>query len=300
MLRSAPAFLPVPSLVVPPTLLAPLVAALLAGGCGGTVVFEEDGGEGGQGPTTSITSSTGNATANGGSGPVSSSSGPTSGVVTSTTQAVSVSSGGSGGICGSGVTLFSGTEDACLGDACCFEASSCESTFGADVCQACLDAGDGFECIEILKCARESGCWSGFEECQSGIRTGDPELDECLVEECCFDMLVCTQSGADVEACFACFEQGGGPRCDGAMRCVQDNCNGGRPPPDEGICDTGLSTGDGGVDQCLGDFCCGELHGCLDGGEEACIECLNSGGGPLCDETISCFDLNCGFDPDEG
>lgn len=272
--------------------LGPSLVLVLAS-CGGTVVFEEDGGEGGASGNT-----TGSPTVGGGS-PTSSvaSTGQVATVVGTTSPAVSVTSSDGSGICGTNVTLLDGTEDTCLGDACCDFFSSCAAN-GTAACQACLDAGGGFECDDALKCSRDAACYAGFEECQSGLETGDPGVDQCLVDFCCFDAMVCTQAGADLEGCYQCFEQGGGPRCNGLFVCAEDNCDGGGGGgPGDGICDTGLSTSDPRIDQCLGDFCCDTLHECLDGGQDACLECLNNGkGGPLCDQTIACFQESCGFD----
>jgi hypothetical protein len=273
-----------------PFALASSVLVLAA--CGGTVVFEEDGGEGGA-PTTS------NVSGVGGSPETTSVSSADVAVVGTTASAVNATSSDGSGICGTNVTLLDGTEDTCLGDACCDFFSSCAAN-GAAACQACLDAGGGFECEDALKCSREAACWAGVDECQSGLQTGDPGVDQCLVDFCCFDSLVCTQAGADVQGCWECVEQGGGTRCDGLFRCAENSCDGGGGGggPDGGICDTGYSTSDPGIDQCLTGSCCGPFLDCLDDGEPECIDCLNDGGGPQCEETAACFQEACGFDAD--
>ena len=113
---------------------------------------------------------------------------------------------------------------------------------------------------------------------------------EGLGDFCCSEFRDCTTFGQDVDACWACLEQGGGPLCDPALACFQESpCAQG---PGQGICDTGLTTDDPRLDACLGENCCEELNDCLDN-EQACFQCFENGGGPICDPFIGCANESC-------
>jgi hypothetical protein len=62
-----------------------------------------------------------------------------------------------------------------------------------------------------------------------------------------------------------------------------------------GICETGLSTGDRAWDLCLEEQCCIEFVTCVQGGVDACIQCFDLGG-PLCDDAIACIERSGCFD----
>lgn len=199
-----------------------------------------------------------------------------------------------GGICDSGLATGDPQMDQCLGDFCCFEFEQC-TEFGqnVDACWACLEQGGGPLCDPALACFEQSPCSGGGPGdgiCDSGLSTGDPEADECLSQTCCDEFNQCTQFGADPQSCVDCFNNGGGPLCDPAIQCFESSgCFGGG---ETDICGTGLSTGDPPTDACLSENCCAELEGCLEN-EQACFQCFDNGGGPICDPFIACATGNC-------
>lgn len=79
------------------------------------------------------------------------------------------------------------------------------------------------------------------------------------------------------------------PVCCSDGQCYADaqGCNGGGG---EGICTSGLTTGDPATDGCLGASCCADFLSCSSNGTnvDACIACFNAGAGPLCDAAIAC------------
>lgn len=271
--------------------------ALGAAGCGGTVVFEEDGGDGGSSSTNGSPSSSTTSSATNGQGGGSATSSGTGGVSATTVgpgSSVSVSSGGGGtGICGSGVSLFDGSRDACVGDSCCDLFQQC-SLDGSDPagCDVCIDQGGGPRCADALRCVRESGCFQGLELCAAGLTFGDPAIDECLLGNCCLEGLLCTQGGVDPNGCVDCVDAGGGPRCNDLLLCAdQQGCF-----VATGICDSGLTTQDPRVDQCLGRNCCPEFVDCTAAGQQECLDCFAEGAGPLCDAALACAEENCAFE----
>jgi hypothetical protein len=83
---------------------------------------------------------------------------------------------------------------------------------------------------------------------------------------------------------------GGGRSCNhpddcGGMPCVEGTCS-----PGGGICESGQTTEDPGVDECLSLNCCAELEACTYGFSdfEGCNECLGKGGGPRCSGYAAC------------
>lgn len=201
-----------------------------------------------------------------------------------------------GGICDSGLATGEPQLDQCLGDFCCFEFEQC-TQFAQDVesCWACLEAGGGPLCDDALSCFGQSPCSGGGpgDICGTGLGTGDPQIDGCLSELCCDEFQACTQGGADPNTCAECFNAGGGPLCDAAIACTeQSGCFEGGGETD--ICNTGLSTGDPPTDACLSESCCPELEDCLEN-ENACFQCFENGGGPICDPFLGCAADFCGL-----
>src|SRR5690606_37721443 len=137
---------------------------------------------------------------------------------------------------------------------------------------------------------------------------------ECFNDGCCDAWAVCTADGTDEEGCLSCLRgeiegPDGNPdysRCVPAHLCALETC-------EDGLlffayCDSGI--GSGGtpeVPQCISDSCCAEYNACTGGpytdaelqsGEftediQACLDCLNAGGGPLCDAALACEEANC-------
>ena len=103
-------------------------------------------------------------------------------------------------------------------------------------------------------------------------------------ETCCDEITYCM---ADADLCMECLADRGGPQCDAIVSCATDHCL-----TSEGICDSGLSYGDGEANQCLGDNCCAELSACtMDGTDvDSCVACFQEGGGPICDDAQACID----------
>lgn len=73
--------------------------------------------------------------------------------------------------------------------------------------------------------------------------------------------------------------------CESGRPCVEGTCS-----PGGGICDTGLSYGDPGLDSCASG-CCGELEACTFGYSDiaGCNDCIAAGGGSRCDAYLSCI-----------
>jgi hypothetical protein len=217
--------------------VAGLVVIAIAA-CGGTVVFEEDGGSDGGGGTnpvqvgpTGTTSASTSFSSPASSGVNGSTGGPTSTGVGPTVAAVSTSSGGGG--CEGG--LFVDPElDACSQAFCCFEMAACM----ADP-TSCFDPSGRLDPAQpngdaLHVCLVGAGC-AGFDGviCDSGLGLdpSDPELLEtarCLSESCCEEFNFCTDGGSSEEslqACIECFNDGGtGDRCRPAIDCGNVNC----------------------------------------------------------------------------
>jgi len=137
---------------------------------------------------------------------------------------------------------------------------------------------------------------TGSGDCSVDPQIPDAVCNECVMGQCC----------AELEACFnqtvVCFDADGAldPESEGGaayLACAEtgcaDECAGGTG----GICDSGLSLGEGQeeADACLGEACCDEFSACTSDGADvqACIDCFNSeAGGPLCDPAIACADTS--------
>lgn len=304
------------------------LAGLVLAACGGTVVFEEDGGDGGGLAVTSTNvASSGSNNGQGGQG--------AGGPVTTIASAVSVSTGGTCGgldefqcfqtgecidaswVCDGFVDCDDGTdEQGC--SACgptefqCVQTGQCVP--GSWVCDGFPDCGDGsdeqgcsrcepgdFQCFDTGECIPGFwvcddfvDCGDGSDEqncggCDFGFSTGDPGTDQCIGDFCCPEFTACSGAGQNVEACWECLQQGGGPLCDDAIACyVQSPCGGGG---NTFICDSGVSTRDPQTDACLSAECCPEFMTCTSSGTnpQGCVSCFENGGGPLCDDAIACF-----------
>jgi len=82
--------------------------------------------------------------------------------------------------------------------------------------------------------------------------------------------------------------------CDGEADCAggEDEdvnvCNG-------EICSSGLVIDELTATYCLSTYCCRPVVECTSNGVEACIDCLDGGGGPLCDAALLCAASSCGL-----
>ncbi len=71
---------------------------------------------------------------------------------------------------------------------------------------------------------------------------------------------------------------------DGEGFCIgADACTG-------GVCESDLTSSDPETDACLSGYCCAEAEDCTSNGAdtEACLACLDDGGGTLCDDFLEC------------
>ena len=123
------------------------------------------------------------------------------------------------------------------------------------------------------------------------------ELAQCASGTSCGDLVVCMQSCADQ----ACFDQceasfpAGVAAFDALQSCISASCSAECATPDTLICDTDLTTGEAACDACLGTSCCADFQFCVQDGADvqACIDCFDAGGGPLCDDALACAAASC-------
>ncbi len=79
--------------------------------------------------------------------------------------------------------------------------------------------------------------------------------------------------------------------CPESLPCVEGTCSAGG-----GVCSSGLTFGDDGLDACASN-CCVELEACTLGYSDpaGCVDCLTAGSGPRCDTLLSCMSPCSGF-----
>ena len=95
-----------------------------------------------------------------------------------------------------------------------------------DACFNCLQNGGGPRCNQAIDCAQNSGCLGGEQNgiCDTGITAQDPEIDQCLSDNCCGGLFTCLDFGQD--ACFDCFnDPDHGEICDEFIACSCDACD---------------------------------------------------------------------------
>ncbi len=249
-------------------LLAGALGVLVGVGCGGTVIFEEDGGQGGEGAGSSTLNGPTTSVANGGNGPTTS-IGTTAPATVGPGPGPTASTGPGG--CG---TLFE------------------EFGFGAE-CNACMDAAC---CDELLACDVGTECYTCIFEgtCTDAANVALNTLfGDCYPQNCqsiCEEQPFCNKEDffCNDGACISQFQV-----CDGVFDCFEGEdefCE------DNGICGSGATTFDFELDQCLGDFCCDAFQECTDFGNDpdGCNQCLENQGGPQCDAAIGCaFESPC-------
>lgn len=121
---------------------------------------------------------------------------------------------------------------------------------------------------------------------------GDEVCDPCLLAQCCAEAEACANDQANCLNADSTINPDstlGGALIDCLSTGCETECGGGG----SGICDTGLSFGDEAIDACLTENCCDEFHACSDADPQACIDCLNGDGGPLCDPAAACLEEFC-------
>ena len=127
---------------------------------------------------------------------------------------------------------------------------------------------------------------SGFGDgsCGYDVTFFDGARDDCGEATCCPAFDACTDFGADSAGCQSCLDGSGSSQCSAALSCIEDSSCWG------GFCDDWLDTGDPGLDACLDGECCVDILFCIgaNGDTDACNNCLENGGGPLCDRFIAC------------
>jgi hypothetical protein len=199
-------------------------------------------------------------------------------------------SGGDGGGSGSGgsdasastgdATTTTSTGDATTSASTGFGPSGSTGTGGTQ----CASDDDciPYPCVEGI-------CSEGGGICESGLTYQDEELDACVSASCCDAFEACTYDYTDIDGCNDCTSAGGGPRCDAYLACADAAC-GGYP-----ICDSGLASATPEDAECLGTNCCDQFNACTANGTDvdACYDCLNEGGGALCNDVYTCIDTFC-------
>ena len=135
----------------------------------------------------------------------------------------------------------------------------------------------------------EGTCSPGGGMCEAGITYGDATIDQCISATCCMELAACTNNYTAVDPCLDCLNNGGGPECDAFLTC-SDPCFG-------VICNSGLSTTDVDLGDCLSVNCCSEFNACTSNGTnlEACADCIYSdpGVGSICDPALTCAQMYC-------
>jgi hypothetical protein len=129
------------------------------------------------------------------------------------------------GLCGLDFSFGDDAFDACVEGRCCGELSRCAAG-DPGACTACMFGGGGGErCDALLSCV--DPC-VGSPVCDSRVMLVDAQRADCLSVHCCSAFSACTRSGADLDACLACLDAGGGPGtiCEGAIACEARNCLG--------------------------------------------------------------------------
>lgn len=183
----------------------------------------------------------------------------------------------------------------CLSDSCCDPLDLCTAgATGVADCLACLngEAEDFSLCEDVDACSQDS-CDEGLlfvPVCESGLGYGSIAVGTCLDENCCAAYMACTADGEDTDACLDCLQAGQGSLCDAAIACQQDLCN-------TAICDSGLVVDDIELAACLSTSCCTEYRSCAGdfspGDIQLCLDCLDDGGGDLCNAAIACGNAGC-------
>ncbi len=200
------------------------------------------------------------------------------------------------GVCASQIA-FTGNPglNLCAGASCCGQFNACTGQ-GADVdaCIECFGDGGGELCDAALACVDAECPGGGSAICDSTLTTADLDRDACLSTACCEEHRDCVGSGSvdEVAACVDCFVEGGGELCDAAIACGEDSCPYVEPA---GVCESGLTSNDAEDDLCLTDACCDAFTACTAGASDvdACIACIDAGGGALCDEALDCAAASC-------
>jgi hypothetical protein len=193
--------------------------------------------------------------------------------------------------------------NACGGTNCCVEITTC---YGDETGALCFDPKtgaldtslpDAAAMIACLQTSCEAECFEPTEGgiCTSGITYGEgnEDLDACLGELCCDEYLFCTSDGTDPQGCLDCFTNGGGPLCDDAIACEEESGCFGFP-----LCESGIAITEEVLAECLSTNCCVEFSSCTLDGEDVqgCLDCLEAGGGPECDDAIACdLEFACGL-----
>lgn len=285
------------------------ITVLVACGDDGGGTGGGGGGDTGTGATTTTTSSSPTTTVTGSTGASPVGPGPSSS-----------STGGSD--CTANV--FEDPDVNACGQAnCCDEMLACE----ADNFANCVDFDtntidpDSSAGGPLIDCMEQSDCFGPVTTfCGGTIGYGEDappeviEFLECFNDGCCEAWAVCDDNGNDPDGCLACLrgeitDADGNPdysRCLPAHLCANETC-------EEGLlffpyCESGI--GSGGtpeVPQCISDNCCAEYNACTGGPYtdeqlasdeftdeiQACLDCLNEGGGALCDAALACEEANC-------
>lgn len=199
--------------------------------------------------------------------------------------------------------------DICTQANCCDQAAACN----ADL-ENCVDEEGAVDPESTLggpldECIAEScnaECSWDFSTCDTGLIIPPNEpASFCLDQNCCTEFVACYGAdGEDLDACNDCLNENGGDLCDGLIECSDsEGCNDIESP--YAICDSGVilfdsTAGEGNYDgaQCLTFACCEEWNDCTnnaasDDDVEACFDCLDAGGGDLCDDVLSCSLTEC-------
>lgn len=162
------------------------------------------------------------------------------------------------------------------------------------------DGSDGDSVTTVGTTTTAGSASTGGGSLCEGVRLFDEPVNGCGLASCCTEMALCASEDGS-----GCVSSGGtidtgSTQGELLLDCLRNA--GCFTNADSPICDSGVILAGGQpnvaeVAACLGEACCEEFNDCTDGDGDPgrCVDCLDGGGGPLCDEAIACARAECEF-----